>query len=88
MDLPAVLDIGSSTLKVGLAGYDQPKVVCENIIGRPRLQDIVSLTGKPEKYVGSEAQSKRAILNISYPVQKGYVKNIDDLEVPIIPKLT
>ena len=80
-EIPVVLDIGSSTLKCGMAGYHTPKVICNNMIGRPRLQNLVTVTGKKEKYIGSEAQSKRAVLSISYPIVKGEVKNWKDLEV-------
>lgn len=75
------MDIGSATLKLGLAGYDEPQVKCENMIGRPKHFDLVTLTGKKDKYIGSIAQSKRSVLSISYPVVKGLIKNLSDLEV-------
>jgi actin-related protein len=36
--------------------------------------------GDKDSYVGNEAQSKRDLLKLTYPIQQGIVTNWDDME--------
>ncbi|KAE8352721.1 actin family [Aspergillus coremiiformis] len=81
-DMPIVLDGGTGFLKVGYAAQNFPEHQFPSIVGRPILRteeqagDIVV----KDIMCGDEAAAARSMLQISYPMENGIVKNWDDMQ--------
>jgi len=63
-----------------MAGEDQPCCTFPSIVGRPKQANIMRGTEDIEYYIGDQAQAKRGILMISYPIEHGIVTDWADME--------
>ena len=81
---PAVIcDNGSGFLKIGFEGDIFPRHTLPGIIGRPLLrasQKLGDVELKPIM-ISDEAAPHRSMLELSYPLVEGKVKNWDDMEI-------
>jgi len=75
-----VSDNGSGVVKAGFSGDNAPRAIFPSVVGRPRYDGIMVGMCQNDFYIGDEAQCKRGVLSISYPMVHGVVTNWDDME--------
>ncbi|XP_072170598.1 actin CyI, cytoplasmic-like [Diadema setosum] len=84
MNSAVVIDNGSGILKAGLAGNDYPSVVFSSVVGKPKRQPSAQSLGPSRRpvreYVGSDAQRRRDLLNLTYPIDHGIISDWDAME--------
>jgi actin-related protein len=75
-----VIDNGSGVVKAGFSGEDAPRAIFPSIVGRPKNPGVIIGVEAKDEYIGDEAQQKRGVLKISYPIGHGIIQDWDDME--------
>jgi len=68
-----VLDIGTSTTRIGVSGEDLPRHVFPTVTARPR-------NGRRPVYIGHDAINARGNFGFYYPVERGLIKDWKEVE--------
>ncbi len=72
---PIIIDLGSAYVKVGFAGDPTPRFVFPTMIGTERYKAIMVDVGARNLYVGNDAMKMRGVLKVSYPIERGVIKD-------------
>lgn len=76
-----VCDNGTGFVKCGFAGANFPKAIFPSMVGRPilRFEEMVNDVQIKDIMVGDEASRLRQMLQITYPLENGIVRNWEDM---------
>lgn len=75
-----IIDNGSGYCKAGFSGEEGPRAVFPCIVGRPKVPGIMVGSEQRDYFVGTQAEEKRGILILKYPIEHGIVEDWDDME--------
>ena len=78
-----VFDNGTGYMKAGLSNKETPMCTIPALIGRPMLrfkQKIENIELKPIM-IGDEVSPVRSLLELTYPMEEGIIKNAEDMEI-------
>ncbi|KAI3629340.1 hypothetical protein MIR68_012625, partial [Amoeboaphelidium protococcarum] len=76
-----VCDNGTGFVKCGFSGTNFPEAIFPSVVGRPiiRAEESVGDIQVKDIMVGDEAAALRSILQMSYPMENGIVRNWEDM---------
>ncbi|CAO3637586.1 unnamed protein product [Cunninghamella echinulata] len=76
-----VVDNGTGFVKCGYAGSNFPEHVFPSVVGRPilRAEERIGDVEVKDIMVGDEAATLRNILQMSYPMENGIIRNWEDM---------
>jgi len=77
-----VCDNGTGFVKCGFAGANFPTSIFPSLVGRPvlRFEEKVENVQLKDIMVGDEASKLRTMLQITYPLDNGIIRNWEDME--------
>jgi len=77
-----ICDNGTGFVKCGFAGTNFPHAIFQSMVGRPilRYEEKVDNVEIKDVMVGDEASRLRTMLQITYPLDNGIVRNWEDIE--------
>ena len=78
--LNIVIDNGSGCIKAGLGGEESPSAIFPSFIGYPKYENVGLNSHGKEYFVGTDAEQKRGVLELNYPIEHGVVKNWNEME--------
>lgn len=75
-----IIDNGSGFSKVGFGGEKEPKTILATCVGYPKYSYSIKGGNTKSYFIGKDAESKRGILKLQYPIEHGIITNWDDME--------
>ena len=78
-----IIDNGSGYIKAGFSDDEGPRAFFPTIVGYPKTRMCSEYTvgvGETEFFIGADAEVKRGILKLNYPIEHGEIKNWYEME--------
>ena len=75
-----VIDIGTGTMKAGFCFDDAPKHLIPMVLGKAKNASVLVGMDQKDWFIGEEAIEKKAVLNLEYPVQDGYIRDSQGID--------
>jgi len=77
-----VCDNGTGFVKCGFAGSNFPASIFPSMVGRPilRFEEKIDNVQLKDIMVGDECQKLRMMLQVTYPLDNGIIRNWDDMQ--------
>lgn len=75
-----IIDNGTGYCKVGFNTEETPRSIFPSCVGYPKYKNEIISSEKKEFYIGQDAEEKRAVLLLNYPIEHGVINNWDDME--------
>ncbi|CEP00958.1 actin [Plasmodiophora brassicae] len=79
---PLVVDNGTGVVKAGFAGADRPRLVLDNVVGRPKHAKVMAggaAAAAASVFVGDDCRRLRGVLRLRPPMRHGVVHDWDDM---------
>ena len=74
-----IIDNGTGYCKAGFSGEEGPRAVFPACVGYSKYEKNVGCY-KKDFFIGADAEEKRGVLTLNYPIEHGVVNNWDDME--------
>ena len=76
-----IIENGSYSIKAGLSGEEGPRAVFSSCVGYTKYSDAIIVGNDGRSFfVGKDAEDRRGILKLHYPIEKGIINNFDEME--------
>ena len=75
-----VIDNGTGYMKGGFSGENAPRSVFPTLVGTPNKGKLLT-DEKIPRILGQEALEKMGMSDVKYPIEKGIIKDWDDMEL-------
>ena len=75
-----IIDNGSGFSKAGFGGEKEPKTIFATSVGYPKYSYGIIGGNAKSCFIGKDAESKRGILKLQYPIENGIITNWDNME--------
>ena len=74
-----IIDTGTCLCKAGLSGEEGPRTIFPSMVGYPKYASDIDIESGVEKdfFVGKDAEAKRGVLRLNFPIEKGLINNSD-----------
>ncbi|KAK8343472.1 hypothetical protein V6Z11_A07G016900 [Gossypium hirsutum] len=77
---PIFCDNGTGYVKASFGGDDAPCMVFPSIVGHLRNRHVMFVIEQNYVYLGHEAQARRGMLGLSYPIEHGIARDWEAME--------